>query len=73
MKRWIVLVVAVCLGATSTGCTVAPWSPDPVVRAQQLIQQSEQLRQSGQDMGHFLLLDQPSNLNVVRTSGSLGP
>lgn len=74
MKRWIVLLGIAWLSAASTGCMVMPpWSPDPTIRAQQLIVYSEQLRLSGQDMSQLLLLNQPTALNPVRLDGAIGP
>src|ERR1700691_1350656 len=51
MKRWLVLLAAALFSGSMTGCIASPpLAADPSVRVYQLIQQSEQLRQTGYDM-----------------------
>jgi hypothetical protein len=76
MKRWVLLVAAGLMSASSMGCLVPAigWSPDPSIRAQQLIGLSEQLRQSTNDISGVLLYNQlSSNLNLIPGGGVTPP
>jgi hypothetical protein len=74
MKRWIVLLAAGLMCASSTGCLIPPngWSADPAYRSLQLLALSEQLRQGNGDLANFLLINQMSNLNPI-PGGAIAP
>ena len=74
MKRWLLLLALGLFSVTTTGCIQSPpLAADPSVRVYQLLQQSEQLRQTGYDMSRFALFGAPSTLNPVQTTGTVGP
>jgi hypothetical protein len=73
MRRWILAAVAgiMCLG--NTGCILNQYSSDPNERTQQLLNQSEDLRQIRGEWNRFWLIDQPSHLTPYRIHGGIGP
>jgi hypothetical protein len=73
MKKWIILLAAGLLGMCNVGCLAQVWDPDPAVRAQQLLLQSQQLQQTKQDWFRVMLLSQPTALDPANTSGVIGP
>jgi hypothetical protein len=74
MKRfWLSLVVAIVLTAPNTGCLINQYSSDPVVRMEQLMIDSENLRQIHDEWRRFWMNDQPSHLTPYRIHGGVGP
>ena len=76
MRRlaWIsltaILAIAVC---GNTGCIMNQYSPDDNIRMNQLMNQSENLRQIGIEWGRFWMNDQPSHLTSDRVDGGVYP
>ncbi len=73
MKRWAVLAAFGLLSFSNAGCFVAVWDPNPAVRMEQLIQMSEELRQTRQGIAQAMLLDTPSNLTPAPLNGVVAP
>ncbi|TWT67652.1 hypothetical protein Pla123a_42080 [Posidoniimonas polymericola] len=69
MRKWILIVVAACGLASSTGCLLPIYSADPARRAQQLIYTSEDLRTFLDEWERIWFLDQPSHMKPYRTNG----
>ncbi len=57
--------------AGSTGCLMNQYSPDPNVRMEQLINQSEDQRQISEFWRRFWHNDQPSHLTPARIHGGV--
>jgi hypothetical protein len=73
MRRWILAVVAGTLCLANTGCILNMYSSDPNERTQQLLNQSEDLRQIRGEWNRFWMVDQPSHLTPYRIHGGIGP
>ncbi len=73
MRRLLFLGAAVVLAAANTGCFLNMYSPDPNERMQQLLNQSEDLRQAKKEWFRFWMVDQPSHLTPDRVHGGIGP
>ncbi|MDX1963215.1 MAG: hypothetical protein SFX18_08680 [Pirellulales bacterium] len=68
------MILAVLLGATlvaNTGCIIPIYSGDPMRRAGQLLNTSEDLRQIEDDWERIWFLDQPSHMSLMRTHGGI--
>jgi hypothetical protein len=71
----LALVVAV-LALAGEGCAPIPlphyaaWRPK---RVEELLVDSENMRQAGDEWERFWFLDQPSHMTPFRTHGGLGP
>jgi hypothetical protein len=75
-KLFVALVFAVAAIAIGEGCAPVPlphYSAFPPKRVQELLVDSENLRQAGDEWQRFWFLDQPSHLTPFRTHGGLGP
>jgi hypothetical protein len=57
--------------AFNSGCIINQYSSDPNVRIQQLLYQSEDLRQIEMDWRRFWFNDQPSHLTPERIHGGI--
>lgn len=57
--------------ASSVGCIVPIYSADPQRRSEQLINESEGLRQIQKEYERFWFLDQPSHMTPDRTDGAI--
>jgi hypothetical protein len=69
----IVIVGALALGE---GCAPVPlprYAAFPPRRVEELLVDSENLRQIGDEWERFWFLDQPSHMTPWRTHGGLGP
>ena len=64
------LIAALALTANS-GCLLNQYSSDPNVRMQQLLYQSEDLRQINNEWRRFWFNDQPSHLTPERVHGGI--
>ena len=74
MKRiWLSLVVMVVLTVPNTGCLINQYSSDPIVRMEQMLIDSENLRQMHDEWRRFWMNDQPSHLTPYRIHGGVGP
>ena len=71
-----VLVLMGALLAVGQGCAPVPlphYAASPTKRVTQLLNDSENLRQAGDEWDRFWFLDQPSHMTPFRTHGGLGP
>ncbi len=73
MQRLLLLSAVAGLVLTSAGCFINPYSSDPNRRMVELLNQSENLRQAGDEWERFWLLDQPSLMTPERVSGAVAP
>lgn len=74
MKRiWLSMVAAAVLILPNTGCLINQYSSDPLVRMEQLMIDSENLRQIHDEWRRFWMNDQPSHLTPYRIHGGVGP
>src|SRR5262249_35686211 len=71
MRRLLWMAVA-GLGLANTGCLINPYSTDPVRRMNQLLVQSEDLRQIEYEVDRIMFVDQPSHLTPERIHGGVG-
>jgi hypothetical protein len=72
MRRLIFAAMLGCLVASSTGCfPLNMYSSDPQLRMQELLNQSEDLRQARLEWRRFWMIDQPSHLTPERVHGGL--
>jgi coenzyme F420-reducing hydrogenase beta subunit len=72
MVRKLVLIGGTFLMLTlTTGCILNQYSSDPNTRMQQLINQSEDLRQIEAEWRRFWFNDQPSHLTPERVHGGI--
>jgi hypothetical protein len=72
MRRLLFLATA-WLALANTGCLLNIYSSDPNVRMEQLIFQSEDLRQIQNEWRRIWFTDQPSHLTYERAHGGVGP
>jgi hypothetical protein len=70
LKRSLLIVIAV-VALTNTGCILNQYSSDPKVRSEQLINQSEDLRQIEGTWRRFWFNDMPSHLTFERLDGGI--
>jgi hypothetical protein len=70
MRRLIAVALLAALGFASSGCINA-YSANPNVRTQQLINQSEDLRQIGNEWQRIWFTDQPSHMTPERVHGGI--
>jgi hypothetical protein len=73
MRRWLLLGAVVSLGLANTGCFLNQYSSNPNVRMEQLLFQSEDLRQIQDEWRRFWFNDQPSHMTYQRVHGGIGP
>ena len=73
MRRFLGLAAILGLTAMNTGCLLNMYSPDPNERMQQLLNQSEDLRQAKYEWFRFWMVDPPSHLTPIRVHGGIGP
>lgn len=74
MRRWLLNLAALAfLCSTGTGCIINQYSSDPMVRMEQVLIDSENLRQMHDEWRRFWMNDQPSHLTPYRIHGGVGP
>ena len=73
MRRLLLAATLGIMALSNTGCFVNIWSSDPVVRMEQLMYASEDLRQIHGEWRRFWFTDQPSHMTPVRVHGGVGP
>jgi hypothetical protein len=77
MRRSLAILLLVLGGlALSEGCAPFPlphYAAYPPKRVEELLVDSENMRQLGDEWERFWFLDQPSHLTPFRTHGGLGP
>jgi hypothetical protein len=72
MRRKLILGAIAFIGLTAnSGCLINQYSSEPTGRMQQLLYQSEDLRQIGQEWRRFWFNDQPSHLSPERIHGGI--
>lgn len=72
MLRKLLFVAVIGIGLTgSTGCLMNQYASEPLIRMQQLINQSEDQRQIGEFWQRFWFNDQPSHLTPARIHGGV--
>jgi hypothetical protein len=57
----------------NTGCIINQYSSDPMVRMEQMLIDSENLRQMHDEWRRFWMNDQPSHLTPYRIHGGIAP
>jgi hypothetical protein len=73
MRRWLCGLALMVLAGANTGCFVNAYSSDPNVRMDQLLNNSEDLRQIEYEVSRIFFFDQPSHLTPQRVHGGVGP
>jgi hypothetical protein len=73
MRRLFFLAAVLALTSVNAGCFVNMYSSDPNERMQQMLTQSENLRQIRKEWARFWMVDQPSHLTPDRVHGGVGP
>jgi len=72
-RRFLVLAAMLLLSFSNTGCFINQYSSDPLVRMEQMMIDSENLRQMHDEWRRFWMNDQPSHLTPYRIHGGVGP
>ena len=72
-QRLAILFLAATAFLPSTGCLLNQYSSDPYVRMEQLLIDSENLRQVHDEWRRFWMNDQPSHLTPYRIHGGVAP
>ncbi len=73
MARKLLIGFLAIVGLTNTGCLMNQYSSDPRIRTEQLMNQSEDMRQANEEWRRFWMNDHPSALTPNRVSGVIGP
>jgi hypothetical protein len=73
MRRLLFLAAAAVMAISSSGCLLNIYSSDPNVRMEQLIFQSEDLRQIENEWRRIWFTDMPSHMTYERAHGGIGP
>ena len=73
MARKLLFGILAVVGLANTGCLMNQYSSDPRIRTEQLINQSEDMRQANEEWRRFWFNDHPSTLTPNRISGVIGP
>jgi hypothetical protein len=73
MRRLLLMAAGMGLALGNSGCLLNIYSSDPRVRMEQLMVQSEDLRQIHEEWRRIWFTDQPSHLTWERTNGGLEP
>lgn len=71
MRRLLGLVALAGLVLSNTGCFINIYSSDPNRRIQQLLNQSEDLRQLNAEWERIWFTDQPSHMTPERLHGGI--
>jgi hypothetical protein len=70
-RKLLLGLIAFVAIAINSGCMINQYSSDPNIRMQQLLYQSEDLRQIEADWRRFWFNDQPSHLTPERIHGGI--
>ena len=73
MRRFGVLVCLVLLTLSGSGCIINQYSADDNIRLEQLLFQSEDLRQIREEWRRVWFNDMPSHLTPQRVHGGIIP
>ncbi|HZU35195.1 MAG TPA: hypothetical protein VFA18_04780 [Gemmataceae bacterium] len=71
MPRWLALVALTGLFVSSVGCFVNTYSSNPNRRMNELMNQSEDLRDVENIWERFWFEDQPSHMTIERVHGGI--
>jgi len=71
MRRLFLLAAVAVIGIANTGCFINAYSSDPNRRMNELINQSEDLRQIELEWERIWFTDQPSHLTPERVHGGI--
>jgi hypothetical protein len=72
-RRTLILATIGLMGLSNAGCLVNQYSGDPVTRTDQLLNQSEDLRQVGKEWRRIWFNDMPSHMTPERVDGGIMP
>lgn len=70
-RRFLLAFIAIAGITIQSGCLLNQYSSDPNIRMQQLLYQSEDLRQMIGEWRRFWLNEQPSHLTPERIHGGI--
>lgn len=73
MRRMLLLSAVGTIGLLNSGCLINQYSGDPNVRTDQLLNQSEDLRQIGKEWRRIWHNDMPSHMTPERVHGGIIP
>jgi hypothetical protein len=73
MRRVLFLAALAVLTLGNAGCLINEYSSDPNERMEQLIFQSEDLRQIRNEWRRIWFTDMPSHMTYERAHGGIGP
>lgn len=73
MRRLFSLAALGFMLIANTGCFINQYSSDPNMRMEELLNESENLRQIQHEWRRFWMIDQPSHLTPIRVHGGIGP
>ena len=73
MRRFLSLASICVLLAANTGCIINQYAADENIRMEQLLFQSEDLRQIREEWRRFWLNDMPSHLTPQHIHGGIAP
>jgi hypothetical protein len=71
MRRVLLLAAGAALVCSTTGCFINEYSSDPNRRINELMVQSEDLRQIQNEWERIWFVDQPSHLTPERVDGGI--
>ncbi|HEV3256250.1 MAG TPA: hypothetical protein VG013_05165 [Gemmataceae bacterium] len=72
MQRLLFLTAVAALVLSNTGCFINVYSSDPNRRMNELLNQSEDLRQIEYEWERIWFTDQPSHMTPERVHGGIG-
>jgi hypothetical protein len=72
-RRFLILTVLAVTLIPGSGCMVNQYSSDPLIRMEENMIDSENLRQMHDEWRRFWMNDQPSHLTPYRVHGGVGP
>jgi hypothetical protein len=73
LRRLLLSSVMAILLVPGSGCILNQYSADPMVRMEEMMIDSENLRQIHDEWRRFWMNDQPSHLTPYRVHGGVGP
>jgi hypothetical protein len=71
MRKALMLILMAGWAISTSGCFINQYSSDPNTRTNQLLNQSEDLRQLEYEWRRIWFNDQPSHLSPERTHGGI--
>ena len=73
MRRWMLSAALALMALSNVGCIINQYSSDPNERMQEMLNESENMRQLRTEWRRFWMIDQPSHLTPIRVHGGVGP